>query len=155
MDGFVVKTVSLLAILGVLSGYDLVLEDREREETLAQLSAQVEAMEGYIQDSQKAAAGGVREDGEDGLYADGEWEGKAQGFGGEIVLKVTVKEGVIADISIISAAKEDEAYLSMAETMLPAIMEAQSAEVDTVTGATFSSTGIKNAAAQALEKAER
>ena len=70
-------------------------------------------------------------------------------------MKVTVEKGSIADISIISAAEEDEAYLSMAETMLPAIMEAQSAEVDTVTGATFSSTGIKNAAAQALEKAER
>ncbi|MFQ9119118.1 MAG: FMN-binding protein [Mediterraneibacter faecis] len=33
------------------------------------------------------------------------------------------------------------------------IIEAQSAEVDTISGATFSSTGIKNAAEQALEQA--
>ena len=33
------------------------------------------------------------------------------------------------------------------------ILEAQSAEVDTISGATFSSTGIKEAVAQALEEA--
>lgn len=34
-----------------------------------------------------------------------------------------------------------------------AIIEAQSADVDTISGATFSSTGIKEAVAQALEEA--
>ena len=47
------------------------------------------------------------------------------------------------------------ADMDMAKDMLPAMIEAQSADVDTVTGATFSSTGIKNAAAQALKKAEK
>ena len=42
---------------------------------------------------------------------------------------------------------------SMAEDIIPKIIEAQSAEVDTISGATFSSTGIKNAAEQALEQA--
>ena len=41
----------------------------------------------------------------------------------------------------------------MAEEIIPAIIEAQSADVDTISGATFSSTGIKDAVAQALEKA--
>ena len=41
----------------------------------------------------------------------------------------------------------------MAKDIIPAIIDAQSAEVDTISGATFSSTGIKNAVAQALEEA--
>ncbi len=109
-------------------------------------------METYIQNSQEAESQKEDEQ-EDGLYADGEWEGQAQGFGGEISLRVKVEKGEITDISIVSAEKEDEAYLSMAETMIPAMMKAQSADVDTVTGATFSSTGIRDAVAQALKKA--
>ena len=41
----------------------------------------------------------------------------------------------------------------MAEDIIPKIVEAQSVDVDTISGATFSSTGIKNAAKEALEKA--
>ena len=49
--------------------------------------------------------------------------------------------------------KEDGAYLAMAEDIIPSIISAQSADVDTVSGATFSSTAIKNATKQALDKA--
>lgn len=54
---------------------------------------------------------------------------------------------------MISAEKEDGAYLSMAKDIIPQIIDAQSADIDTISGATFSSTGIKNASEQALEKA--
>ena len=43
----------------------------------------------------------------------------------------------------------------MAEAILPAMRQAQSPEVDTISGATFSSQGLKDAAMQALEKAEK
>lgn len=152
MNGFWVRTASLLAVLGILFRYNAVLENRGREEEFIRLCAQVEAMETYIQNIQEAESQKEDEQ-EDGLYADGEWEGQAQGFGGEISLRVKVEKGEITDISIVSAEKEDEAYLSMAETMIPAMMKAQSADVDTVTGATFSSTGIRDAVAQALKKA--
>ena len=52
-----------------------------------------------------------------------------------------------------SADGEDGSYLTMAKDIIPKILDAQSAEVDTISGATFSSTGIKNATKQALEKA--
>ena len=65
----------------------------------------------------------------------------------------TVKDGKIEAVEVTSAEKEDGAYLAMAEDIIPKIIEAQSAEVDTISGATFSSTGIKNAAEQALEQA--
>ena len=158
MRGFLVRAASLLAILSILACYDKVLESREKEEAYARLSARVEALETYIaQSSRQAETRGSQEEAvQDGsLYKDGEWEGEAEGFGGPISLKVTVEKGEITDITLLSAEKEDAAYLSMAKDMLPAMIEAQSADVDTVTGATFSSTGIKNAAAQALKKAEK
>ena len=65
----------------------------------------------------------------------------------------TVKDGKIEAVEVTSAEKEDSAYLAMAEDIIPKIIEVQSAEVDTISGATFSSTGIKNAAEQALEQA--
>ena len=74
---------------------------------------------------------------------------------GKKEVKVTVEGGSITDISIVSAEKEDGAYLSMAEDIIPTIIDAQSADVDTISGATFSSTGIKNAVAQALEEAAK
>ena len=88
-----------------------------------------------------------------GTYPDGRGEGGAKGFGGMITVLVTVENGTISEIEITSADDEDKAYLSMAEDIIPKIIEAQSAEVDTISGATFSSTGIKNATEQALEQA--
>lgn len=166
MNGFKVRTASLLAVLCILFGYNRVLDNREKEEEYARLRAEVDALEGYIQGIHEIAAAsleeGIQEEGnrdavlnEAEAYTDGEWEGEAQGFGGPVAVKVTVEQGMITDITLVSAEKEDQAYLSMAEDVIPAMIEAQSAEVDTVTGATFSSTGIRDAAAQALEKAER
>mgnify|MGYP002225469951 CR=1 FL=1 len=88
-------------------------------------------------------------------YLDGTYEGEAEGFGGMITVQVTVKNGQMTDLSILSADGEDSAYLSNAKDIIPKILEAQSADVDTISGATFSSTGIKNATAEALEKAEK
>ena len=53
-----------------------------------------------------------------------------------------------------SASGEDSAYLSQAEGVINSIISAQSTDVDTVSGATFSSTGIINAVNDALGKAE-
>lgn len=147
MRGFCIRIGSLLAVVCILLAYNTVLASREKDEEIAQMSARLGALEEYIQASQEAEAAGA--------YTDGEWEGEAQGFGGMISVKTTVENGKISRIEIVSAKKEDKTYLSMAEAMLPAMIEAQSADVDTISGATFSSEGIKNAAAQALKKAEK
>ena len=88
-----------------------------------------------------------------GPYQDGSYTASAQGFGGDITLTVTIQGGYISDITVDDASGEDSAYFSMAEDILEDILSAQSAEVDTVSGATFSSTGLKNAVAAALEEA--
>ena len=88
-----------------------------------------------------------------GPYQDGSYTASAQGFGGAVTVTVTIQGGYIADITVDDASGEDAAYFSMAEGILADILAAQSAEVDTVSGATFSSTGLKNAVAAALEEA--
>ena len=101
----------------------------------------------------KAPAPAVEKLSESGTYKDGTYTGEADGFGGTVKVEVIVKKQKIKDINIVSADGEDGSYLTMAKDIIPKILDAQSAEVDTISGATFSSTGIKNATKQALEKA--
>ena len=142
MREFWVRLVSMLAIVGVLLGYNSVLDVRAKEDEIARLSAQV-------------AGNGQSDSGNGGStnYKDGTYTGEADGFGGTIQVEVKIEKSKIAEINVISAEKEDGAYLSMAKDIIPKIIVAQSADIDTISGATFSSTGIKNASEQALEKA--
>ena len=140
-----------MLIAALIIGYNTVLTLRDKDDQIAKLTAELESANLYKQavlQSQDAAASG-------GAYTNGVWNGTAQGFGGDIQVEVTVEGGSITDISIVSAEKEDGAYLSMAEDIIPKIIDAQSADVDTISGATFSSTGIKNAVTQALEEAAK
>lgn len=86
-------------------------------------------------------------------FEDGSYEGAGIGFGGEIRVEVVVEEGEITEISLLEAKGEDAAYLTTAESILDDILKAQSVDVDTVSGATFSSTGIRDAVSDALEQA--
>ena len=142
MREFWVRLVSMLAIVGVLLGYNSVLDARAKEDEIARLSAQV-------------AGNGQSDSGNGGStnYKDGTYTGEADGFGGTIQVEVKIEKNKIAEINVVSAEKEDGAYLSMAKDIIPKIIDAQSADIDTISGATFSSTGIKNASEQALEKA--
>ena len=142
MREFWVRLVSMLAIVGVLLGYNSVLDARAKEDEIARLSAQV-------------AGNGQSDSGNGGStnYKDGTYTGEADGFGGTIQVEVKIEKNKIAEINVLSAEKEDGAYLSMAKDIIPKIIDAQSADIDTISGATFSSTGIKNASEQALEKA--
>ena len=134
MGEFLTRAISVVAVVVCLNGYNTVLDKREQEQEQSVDAAK----EGTITD---------------GAYKDGTYTGEAQGFGGPVDVEVIVENGMISEINIASAEKEDGAYLSMAEDIIPTILEAQSAEVDIISGATFSSTGIKEAVAQALEEA--
>ena len=143
MKNFWIKVVNVLVIVGILFGYNTVLASRKQSEEIAQLKYQLE-------NSQVAG------DGKDGgNYTDGTYTGQAQGFGGPIKVEVTVEGGKITKLDILSAEKEDTAYLDAAKAIIDTIIENQSTEVDTVSGATFSSTGIKEATKKALEGATK
>lgn len=132
----------MLTIVGILLGYNSVLDARAKDDEIAKLSARLSGSGQGAQTSE----GGTE-------YKDGTYTGEADGFGGTIQVELKITKGKIAEVNILSAEKEDGAYLSMAKDIIPKIIEAQSTEVDTISGATFSSTGIKNASQQALEKA--
>ena len=93
-------------------------------------------------------------DASENVYKDGIYTGSAQGFGGAITVQVTLANDEITDIQVTSAPGEDSASLSQGEGVISSIISAQSTDVDTVSGATFSSTGIINAVVDALGKAE-
>lgn len=146
MKDFWIRVVSLLLIAGLLVDYNLILQAREKEEKILELTAELEQANRLAASGDTSAAGAVS-------YADGTYTGEAEGFGGTVAVEVTVEGGRITGVEVTSAEKEDGAYLSMAEDIIQEILEAQSADVDTVSGATFSSTAIRDASAQALEKA--
>lgn len=94
------------------------------------------------------------EESEDLAYKNGTYTGDGQGFGGNIQVQVTLENDTITDIQVVSAPGEDSAYLSQGQGVISTILAAQNTDVDTISGATFSSTGIINAVNDALGKAE-
>ena len=90
----------------------------------------------------------------DNVYKNGTFEGSGTGYGGTITVQVTLQDDTITDVSVTSAPGEDSAYLAQGENVISSIISEQSTDVDTVSGATFSSTGILEAVNDALTKAE-
>lgn len=82
--------------------------------------------------------------------ADGTYEGSGTGFGGTITVSVVLKDKTIQSISIVSAPGEDATFLNRAKGVIDRIIASQSVDVDTVSGATFSSKGILTAVKNAL-----
>lgn len=81
---------------------------------------------------------------------DGTYSGTGSGFRGDTDVTVTVENGYITRVSIDSY-RDDEQYFSRAKsTIISRILSEQSLEVDTVSGATYSSEGILDAVADAL-----
>ena len=105
-------------------------------------------------DETEAEDASSEEESEDLVYKNGTYTGDGQGFGGNIQVQVTLENDTITDIQVVSAPGEDSAYLSQGQGVVSTILAAQSTDVDTISGATFSSTGIINAVNDALGKAE-
>ena len=83
---------------------------------------------------------------------DGVYYGSAKGYGGEIKAKVTVSNGKISDIKVENHSETPE-YYDRCSGIIPNIISSQSTNVDGVSGATFTSNGIKSAVANALKNA--
>lgn len=89
----------------------------------------------------------------DAGFHDGVYTGSAQGFGGTITVRVQIGDGEIRSVNVVSHDGETPAYYAKAKAVIAEILKKQSTDVDTVSGATYSSTGILNAVADALNKA--
>lgn len=85
-------------------------------------------------------------------WLDGVYTGTGSGFGGDVKVEVTVQDGKIASIKVLSH-KDGSSYMSKAKSVISRIISKQTTNVDTVSGATFSSQGIIKAVRNALRKA--
>jgi uncharacterized protein with FMN-binding domain len=160
---FLMKLLCLVLVVGALLQYQRIAESRNAvveahetqaaeieayNETIRQAILASEASETAVDSANEAVSAA-----EDSLYEDGTYEGTGAGFGGDITVAVTIEADEITQIDVLSADGEDPAYYDQAVSVLAAILERQETEVDTVSGATFSSKGLIEATQQALEKA--
>ena len=152
--------VILAAVVGIgavvsLSDYTAPVYGSESEDELTETetiieSAGMESVEETEVENTEAAA--VL----DGAFdlADGTYEGSANGFSGKIKVSVVIKNQTIRSINILSNS-DDEAFFNRAkEGVTASILAKQSTDVDTVSGATYSSRGIINAVKDALSSSD-
>lgn len=87
-------------------------------------------------------------------YQDGTYSGSANGFRGPMSVEVNILGGKITSVNVTSS-QDDRKWLERALSVIPdLIVQNQSADVDTVSGATYSSRGIINAVKDALSNAQ-
>lgn len=125
-------------VAGSLSGYEAPVYAATQEETPVKKEETKEKKE-----EKKTAAKGSF-DLEDGVY-----KGTGTGYAGDITVSVQIKDKQIVSIDILSSS-DDEAFFSRAKAVIDKIIEGQTLDVDTVSGATFSSRGIISAVKNAL-----
>ena len=85
-------------------------------------------------------------------WANGTYEGEGVGRGGTMVMEVVIENNIIASIQCKSN-NETASIFEKAKALFDSIVKQQSPEVDSISGATLSSSGIKTGVSQALAKA--
>ena len=125
-------------VAGSLSGYEAPVYAATQEETPVKKEETKEKKE-----EKKTAAKGTF-DLEDGVY-----KGTGTGYAGDITVSVLIKDKQIVSIDILSSS-DDAAFFTRAKAVIDKIIEGQMLDVDTVSGATFSSRGIISAVENAL-----
>lgn len=181
-QNFYLRLIALLMIIMAVFFYNGTVKDKEQEQSITDLTTQVQNLqdqqeqiltalqEAYEEqktvaesktesdskssDSKKSTVAEETSDDSDNVYKNGTYEGSGTGYGGTITVQVTLQDDTITDVSVTSAPGEDSAYLAQGENVISSIISEQSTDVDTVSGATFSSTGILEAVNDALTKAE-
>ncbi len=87
------------------------------------------------------------------VLTDGTYTGWHQGYGGLIYVSVTVKDGKMTSIDVTDHSGETDSYYNSAKSIISSMLAAGSPNVDTVSGATYSSNGIREAVKMALKSA--
>ena len=183
-QNFYLRLIALLLIIMAVFFYNGTVKDKEQAQDIADLTAKTESLENQqdqiltalkeTYEEQKTVAESNASsdvsseadkenteqadsedaDDSDNVYKNGTFEGSGTGYGGTITVQVTLEDDTITAVSVVSAPGEDSAYLSQGENVINSVISEQSTDVDTISGATFSSTGILEAVNDALSKAE-
>ena len=144
---------------GIISAVKNALSQDTSESATDQLSSSSESAEdSAAPDSQTADSVSSESTGNSAIaaasvadIADGTYKGSGTGLRGETDVTVTVKDGKIAEITVDSYQDDQEFFERAESTIIDEILAAQSVDVDAVSGATYSSNGIREAVADALD----
>lgn len=142
---FAVGTVALGAAVS-LSGYEAPVYGKEEFRVVSENTEVTEPVKET--EEEEETSGEVQAAGSFDL-ADGTYVGSARGFSGTIKVSVEIKDKSITAIDILSHS-DDAAFFNRAKAVIDRILSLQSLDVDTVSGATYSSRGIINAVKNAL-----
>ncbi len=163
-QSFFTKLLAVVLIGVILYHYQNIAAARaaiaaENEAAIAEVEAYNREIQAENQRREAAAAGesGPAESESAGsgasVYQDGTYEGTGNGYGGPINVSVTIEGDTITAFEVLSHDGEDPAYYALAESLTATVLQEQSTDIDTVSGATFSSKGILEALNNALDKA--
>ena len=87
-------------------------------------------------------------------YNEGVYYGTAEGYNGDITVAIVIQENTLKAVLVIGE-EDDDTFFNRAMDVVTQMMKKQSTEVDTVSGATYSSKGLIQAVKNALEEARR
>lgn len=87
-------------------------------------------------------------------YNEGVYYGTAEGYNGDITVAIVVQENTLKAVLVIGE-EDDDTFFNRAMDVVTQMMKKQSTEVDTVSGATYSSKGLIQAVKNAMEEARR
>lgn len=90
-----------------------------------------------------------------GQWTDGTYHASAPGYGGDLAVSVTVSGGEMTAIDADAPNETPDRGGAAIEQMIPAMLDAQSVEVDGVSGATETADALRDAVAQCLEAASQ
>ena len=88
------------------------------------------------------------------IYTAGTYEGSAAGHSSDVVVKATFSDTAITAVELDVSGETENPGQAAKDGLIEQIMNAQSAEIDGVTGATETSTAVKLALAQAIAQAK-
>ena len=86
-------------------------------------------------------------------WADETYTGTAKGFGGDVTVVLTCKDGIITDVSVTGEMETKEFGGAALPQLATQILEKQGADIDGVAGASVTSAAVRDAAALALREA--
>lgn len=117
-------------------------------EPLAQVAADIKYQPGDVTDLGTAADTSAYEVGENQYIGS-----DANGIGGKIVVRVTYADGTISDVEVLEQNETPEFGGAALEELPAKVVEADSTEVDVITGATITSKAFLAAVADAIAQA--
>ena len=129
----------------------IVAENNPAVDVASGATVSSEAIMAAVRSALESQTAGASASGYTITVGDGTYQGKAQGFGGTLVLDVVVSGGKISEIVVVESNETPFIANAAFNELIPALIEAQG-PVDAVSGATVTSGAIHDAVQDALNE---